>query len=257
MTLLRGDVVVVTGAGHGIGRAVALAAAQAGARVVAGDIDLAAAQETVRMIALEDGEALALRCDVGDPAQAATLARSTAERFGAASVLVNNAGILRGAGIAEARFAQDWADTFRVNVDGPMHMVQALLPQLKLTRGRIVNICSTSAFLASDSGTAYAASKGALAQFTRALAVELGEHGIRVNAVAPGFVLTGIDGVPTTEEFADRYRSRTPLRRLAHAQDIAGPVVFLASELSSHVSAAILPVDGGYMAVSQMNRTPS
>jgi NAD(P)-dependent dehydrogenase (short-subunit alcohol dehydrogenase family) len=140
---------------------------------------------------------------------------------------------------------------------GPMQTAQALLLQLKKTVGRVINGSSMSAFVASDSITAYAATNGALAQFTRTLAVELGEHGIPVNACGPSFVRTGIDGVPTPKEFQERYRVLTPLRRLAVAEAIVGPVMFLALAQTSHFSAIILPLDGGYLAVSQATRTDS
>jgi meso-butanediol dehydrogenase/(S,S)-butanediol dehydrogenase/diacetyl reductase len=188
--LLDGDIAVVTGGGHGIGRAIALAMSAAGARIAIGDLAADSAHETEAAIIASGGAAFASPLDIGDRADCARFAAQVHETLGAASVLVNNAGILRGSRIGDPEFWPDWQDVFRVNVGGGMNMVAAFLPRLKETPGRIISIASTSAILASNSGAAYGASKAAVPHLTRAQAVELGQFGIRANALAPGIVMT-------------------------------------------------------------------
>jgi NAD(P)-dependent dehydrogenase (short-subunit alcohol dehydrogenase family) len=151
--------------------------------------------------------------------------------------------------VDDARFDEDWTDIFRVNVDGVRNMVRAFLPQLRETRGRIVDLGSIMSVSAGPGLGAYAASKGAVLQLTRALAHDLAPDGIRVNAIAPGVIATPMTKVTReTPEAIGRFMAHTPLRRVGEPEELVGPVLFLASDLSTYVTGALLPVDGGYLA---------
>lgn len=244
---LENKVVVVTGGASGIGRAVAKGFAANGARVAVLDRDLAGAAETVDAILGAGGKAAPAFCDIADREGCAVAAGWVEKSLGRTDILVNNAGVLMGAPVDGEAFEEKWDTTQQVNVSGPMNMVRAFLVHLRATRGTIINVSSSSAVLAAHCGTIYATSKAAVSQLTRALAVDLGPDGIRVNAIAPGPVKTPINlemggGIDIT----DRYLARTPLGRIATPPDLVGPFLFLASPLSAHMTGAILPVDGGY-----------
>lgn len=251
--LLEGDVAVVTGAAQGNGRAIAMGLARHGAHVVAADINAAGAEAVAAAIRTEGGTAVALGVDVANREQCQRLAAEVEARLGPASILVNNAGILRRVPVSDlgdSAFAEAWDAMFAVNVDGAMNMVQAFLPQLRRCRGRIVNLGSIMSFVSAPRIVAYSATKGAVRQMTKGLAAELAADGIRVNAIAPGVIATPM----TTETRADpqtlaRFLAHTPLGRVGEPEELVGPVVFLVSELSSYVTGVTLPVDGGYLAL--------
>lgn len=245
--ILKDDVAIVTGAGKGIGQALAVGLAHAGAKLAICDVDSAALEETAAILRAEKLPAIHHCVDVRDLRACTDFLNVVEAQSGPVSVLVNNAAILSSVRIDDGAFLESWRATFSVNVDGTMNMIVAALPYLQKTRGRIVNVCSTSAFLASDGGAPYSASKGAIVQLTRALAVELGPKGIRVNAIAPGVTETPLakDVIAASR---DHYLERIPLKRIAMPDDMVGPLVFLASRQSSHVTGVILPVDGGYLA---------
>jgi NAD(P)-dependent dehydrogenase (short-subunit alcohol dehydrogenase family) len=144
---------------------------------------------------------------------------------------------------------QDWRSVMAVNADGPMLMVRAFLPQLAATGGRIVNLASIMAVTAAPGLSGYASSKGALLQMTKALAHDLAPLGIRINAIAPGVIET-----PMTEATRDnpdsisKFMAHTPMKRVGQPEELVGPVIFLVSGMSSYVTGALLPVDGGYLA---------
>lgn len=246
---ISGMVAVVTGAAQGNGRAIARGLAQAGARVSICDVNGPAVEATAAAIRAEGGEARAFEVDVADRSSVDRFASTSAEAFGPTAILVNNAGIIRRTPVDDVRFDEDWADIFRVNVDGVRNMVRAFLPQLRETRGRIVNLGSIMSVSAGPGLGAYAASKGAVLQLTRALAHDLAPDGIRVNAIAPGVIATPMTKVTReTPEAIGRFMAHTPLRRVGEPEELVGPVLFLASDLSTYVTGALLPVDGGYLA---------
>jgi NAD(P)-dependent dehydrogenase (short-subunit alcohol dehydrogenase family) len=246
---IRGVVAVVTGAAQGNGQAIARGLARAGARVSICDVNGAAVEATAAAIRDEGGEARAFEVDVADRSYVDRFASDSAEAFGPAAILVNNAGIIRRTPVDDVRFDEDWADIFRVNVDGVRNMVRAFLPQLRETRGRIVNLGSIMSVSAGPGLGAYAASKGAVLQLTRALAHDLAPDGIRVNAIAPGVIATPMTKVTReTPEAIGRFMAHTPLRRVGEPDELVGPVLFLASDLSTYVTGVLLPVDGGYLA---------
>lgn len=244
--LLRGRVAIVTGASRGIGRAVALRLAEAGAHVVVNYVrNGEAAEEVVRACAEFGVEALAVRADVGDVAQSAALADAALGRFGRIDLLVANAGIWEGAPVEEMS-EELWDRVLDANLKGTWAVCRAAVPAMKKRGGgNVVIISSTAGQRGESMYSSYAASKGGQISFTKSLAVELAPD-IRVNAVAPGWVETELnDGVFEDDEYKRKLADAIPLRRMATADDIALSVVFLASDWSRHITGEILNVNGG------------
>ena len=244
--LLDGRLALITGAGSGIGEAIAHAMADAGARVVAVDIDGGAAERTAAAI----GRAAAsFACDVTDRVGCDRLAVEIRNRTGAISILVNNAGIIRRGTVMESNTRTDWDATLAVNLDGPYNMVTAFLEQLRETKGSIINIGSIQSFVALPNSAADTTSKGGVRLLTKALAIELSPLGIRVNAIGPGFTATPLNATAREDAaYMANFASRIPLGRIGTPEDIAGPAVFLASDMARYITGVTLPVDGGYLA---------
>jgi NAD(P)-dependent dehydrogenase (short-subunit alcohol dehydrogenase family) len=246
-----GETVVVTGASSGIGRAVATRFGAAGATVLVGDVREEPRTEgapTHELIEDAGGRAEFVRTDVSDPGEVRTLVAATGE-FGGVDVMVNNAGIFRGARLLDAD-PDDLDTLLGVNVRGTFVGCQAAAKQMRDrgVAGRIVNTASISSELAQVTQSMYDATKGAVKMVTRTAALELAEHDIRVNAVAPGAVDTEIvpDDDPKTTDADDRTDKSTPLGRAADPADVAGPYLFLASDDARFVTGEMLYVDGGY-----------
>ena len=253
--LLQNHIAVVTGAGSGIGRAIALGYAREGAQVMTLDINGETAVKTAAEIGAAGGKARPFTLDVADRPACSKVADEIAREVGAVSILVNNAGIIRrNALTAEAdAVAKDWRETMAVNLDGVFNVTQAFLGALRATKGRIVNIGSIQSFVhvRTPSSAAYTASKHAVLGFTRALAAELGKDGVRVNAIGPGFIATPLNARTRANhpELVQVFIDHTPLGRAGEPEDIVGPAVFLASDLSAYVTGAIVMADGGYRAI--------
>lgn len=246
--LLQGEIAVVTGAAQGNGRAIALGLAEAGAAVALGDVQTDAVEQVAADIRTRGGRVYAAALDVTDPARCTAFAAETEASLGTVSVLVNNAGIIRRIAIDDPDYDSQWNATLAVNAGGMKNMVRALLPQLRRTRGRIVNLGSINSFAAGPRATSYTASKGAVLQFTRALAAELAPEGIRVNGIAPGVIDTPMTEATRADPTAiGRFMAHTPMGRTGRPEELVGPVLFLASAMSSYVTGAMLPVDGGYL----------
>jgi len=244
--LLDGRLALITGAGSGIGEAIAHAIAEAGARVVAVDIDGAAAERTAAAIGRQ---AESFACDVTDRVGCDGLAAAVRSRIGAVAILVNNAGIIRRGTVMEPNTREDWDATLAVNLDGPYNLVTAFLDQLRETKGSIINIGSIQSFVALPNSAAYTTSKGGVRLLTKALAIELSPLGIRVNAIGPGFTATSLNAKARQDAaYMANFASRIPLGRIGTPEDIAGPAVFLASDMARYITGVTLPVDGGYLA---------
>jgi NAD(P)-dependent dehydrogenase (short-subunit alcohol dehydrogenase family) len=248
---IDGDAAVVTGGGRGIGRAVALGLAEAGARIAVADLDLAAAEAVAAAIREQGGEAIALGLDVADEAAVDAAFAKAAQAFGGIQVLVNNAGTaIRKPSVELGR--ADWDRVVAVNMTGVFLCARSAARHMIAGRGGcIVNMASIMGLSGGGlyPNISYQASKGAVVNMTRALALEWAEAGIRVNAVAPTWVRTDfIKGLLDKPELIARIEAMTPLRRLAEPADIVGAVLFLASDASAMVTGHTLPVDGGFLA---------
>lgn len=253
--LLSGHRAAVTGAGSGIGRAIAVGYAQQGAEVVVLDINAETAADTAKMINDAGGKASSYAIDVADRQACVDLAAKVAADAGDVSILVNNAGINRRTPFAGDREAviKDWQDIIDINVRGVFHVTHAFLEQLRAAQGRIVNIGSIQSFVhvRTPNSAAYTTSKHGVLGFTKALAAELGKDGVRVNAIGPGLIETPINAEARAKnpELIKVFLDHTPLGRAGKPEDIVGPAVFLASDLSAYVTGSIVMADGGYRSI--------
>jgi NAD(P)-dependent dehydrogenase (short-subunit alcohol dehydrogenase family) len=251
-TRLQDKTAVITGAGRGIGLAIARRFAGEGARVVIAEIEAGLAQEAAQSIVAAGGQALALPTDVADPESVAQMVRGAAERFGAVDILVNNAAF---AGYPFAADIQDiplesWRKLFSVNLDGVLLCAQAAARQMiaQGRGGRIINIASIMGLLGVPRLAAYQVAKRAVMGLTSSLALELVPHGIVVNCIAPGWVDTRWnEAAVQTPEWRDKYlkTGRLPIRRQATTDEIASVALFFASDDCSYVIGQTLIVDGG------------
>lgn len=249
---LRGKVVLVTGASRGIGAAIALAFAHEGATVAVNHLSNdAAAAQTVAACQAAGGDAWAVKADVGSQPAVQAMIDSVTREAGAIDIVVNNA-FKPYAFDPERRSRFDelpWSD-YQAQFDGAVgaafHVCRAVLPHMRQrTQGSIVNIVSNLVEHPVVPYHDYTTAKAALVAFSRNLASELGPIGIRVNCVAPGLVYPTQGSQGTKESFRESLMAATPLRRLARPEDVAGPVLFLASELSGFMTGQVLLVDGG------------
>lgn len=251
---LQGRVAVVTGGAQGIGFAIAARLAAEGAVAVIADINEAKAQQAAKRIEDDGGTARSRRVDIGDDASVAALAVHIDAEYGRCEILVNNAAISDGTGIEMMTMARYHA-VVRVNQDGAVRMCLAFVPLLKKAKSgkRILNIASIMGVRGWPDAIPYSTAKGAIVNFTRALAADLAPHSIMVNALAPGFVNTPMSILPDgsheyeSDWFRDIYvkYGRIPLRRFAEPEDMAGPAFFLCSDDARYVTGQIVMVDGG------------
>jgi len=252
--LLQGHIAAVTGGGSGIGQAICQAYSREGARVIVLDSNPEGAKETVGLIAAAGGKASALILDVTDR-QACEKAAGEIARDGNISILVNNAGINRRTPFTGDRAAvtKDWDDILSINLEGVFNVTHAFIDQLRATKGRIVNIGSIQSFVHASwpNSAAYTTSKHGVLGFTRALAAELGKDGVRVNAIGPGLIETRINAEARAKnpEMVAAVMRHTPLNRPGKPEDIAGPAVFLASDMSAYVTGSIIMADGGFRTI--------
>ncbi|MGQ9369412.1 SDR family NAD(P)-dependent oxidoreductase [Azospirillum sp. ST 5-10] len=246
---LDGRVALVTGASSGIGRRMALTLARAGAAVVALARDSAALADTVAAIERHGGRAAPLPADLAAPDDAGILAEAAGRPFGPPAILVNAAGVNRREP-ADAVTPESWDATLRLNLTVPFFLARALVGGMREAGyGRIVNVASLQSFRAFPDSIAYGASKGGIAQLTRAMAQAWSADGITANAIAPGFFPTRL----TAPVFADadtaaRHARATAIGRNGVLEDLDGATVFLAAPGSAYVTGQVLAVDGGYLA---------
>ena len=248
--LLSGRMALVTGAGQGNGRAIALGLAAHGADVVVTDIDTVAAQQTADDVSARGRRGWSYTLDVTDADACAALAKTVGAEIGPVAILVNNAGIIIRETIDSPCAHDNWRRVLDVNLNGVFNVTHAFLPALRQTRGSIINIGSIASFVGVADTLGYSPSKGGVKLLTQSLARELARDGIRVNAIAPGVIATAM--TKATREDPARlagFVGRTPLGRVGQPDELVGPVVFLASDMASYVSGVTLPVDGGFLAV--------
>ncbi|MFQ6108286.1 MAG: SDR family NAD(P)-dependent oxidoreductase [Candidatus Aminicenantales bacterium] len=246
MIRLEGKKALITGASRGIGRATAILFAEAGADVAINfRIHREAAEETKRQIEKRGREALLLQADLARREEINRMVEKLIDKWGQIDILVNNAGIWT---YGEMGNMDDsiWSETMKINLDGVFRTCNAVVPFMKEKRkGGIINVSSTAGVRGEAFHSHYAASKGALIAFTKSLAVELAPYNIRVNCVAPGWVDTDMCAeVFQDPDFRQRVEESIPLRRIPSSEDIAGPILFLASDLARHISGEVLNVSG-------------
>jgi 3-oxoacyl-[acyl-carrier protein] reductase len=253
--LLEQHIAVVTGGGSGIGRAIALGYAREGAQVAVLDTDASTAAATAKAITEAGGKALSLRLDVTEREKCREVAAHIGATMGKISILVNNAGINRRNAFTADRetVIKDWQDIMAVNLSGVFNVTHAFVEQLRATRGRVVNIASIQSFVhvRTPNSPAYTTSKHGVLGFTRALAAELGKDGVRVNAIGPGFIETPLNEKvrATNPDLVKVFMDHTPLGRTGKPEDIVGPAIFLACDLSAYVTGSIIMADGGYRSI--------
>ncbi len=244
---LKGKTALVTGSSRGLGAAIAVALAEAGANVAAHGSS-APPEATRKRIAERGAEAIALVGDVGDREVCARLVDETIRRFGAIDILVNNAGIIRRSPAVE-QSEEDWKAVIDVNLTSVFRLTQhAGRHMLARGSGKVINIASLLSFQGGILVPAYAAAKGGVAQLTKAFANEWASKGVNVNAIAPGYMAT--DNTEALQKNPERSRQileRIPAGRWGQPEDLAGAAVFLASSTSDYINGHVLVVDGGWM----------
>lgn len=238
---LTGKTAIVTGSTRGIGRAVAQALADSGARVAVVGRD----RERASQVASEIGKGAAgFACDVTDTAQVATLISDVEKEFGGVDILVNNAGVTRDNLVMRLK-DEDWDEVLNANLRGAFAAIRAVSRgMMKKRSGRIINMASVVGLMGNKGQANYAASKAGLIALTKSVAKELGTRGILVNAIAPGFIETEMTDAMAPEARA-ALNGMIPLERLGKPEDIASAVVFLASDKASYITGQVIVVDGG------------
>ena len=239
---------LVTGGGRGIGAAIAYAFADAGAEVIVADIQQELADRTARQLRETGHKSHGYKLDVTDRLSVDELASTVLNAHGAISILVNNAVIGINAAVDQADAPRIWDDTIAVNLTGVFNVSRAFLPALRQTKGNIVNISSVVAFTSGFADAGYVASKGGVRSLTQKMCRDFAPDGIRVNAVAPGYIETAM-GDSSDSKTVEWLAWHCPMRRFGQPHEIGGPVVFLASRAASFVNGVTLPVDGGYLVI--------
>jgi NAD(P)-dependent dehydrogenase (short-subunit alcohol dehydrogenase family) len=247
--LLAGKRALVTGAASGIGQAISVAFAAAGAEVLVTDCKAEDCRQTLERASAFGTQCQAFALDVTDAPAVQALAQRIGVETGDIDVLVNNAGIIIRQPVDQADAAQNARRMMDVNYFGALNTIQAWLPALRRTRGNIINVASGAALHGQRGAAAYSASKGALKLLTQSLAGDFGRDGIRVNALAPGVIETPMTAVTRNDpQRLDGFLARIPVHRLGQPHEVAAPAVFLASDMASYVDGVVLSVDGGLTA---------
>jgi NAD(P)-dependent dehydrogenase (short-subunit alcohol dehydrogenase family) len=246
---LQNKIAIITGAGSGIGRGIALAFIKEGAKVVVADWSEEGGKETVEQIKKKNGEAIFVKTDISKTNDVEQLVKTCLDKFGRVDILVNNAGIYRTYNVHEMS-EEDWDETINVNLKSVfLNSKEVISGMLKQDRGKIVNIASIAGLVGFAQSGVYCASKGGIIALTKEMALEYAPKKINVNCICPGVIKTAmtkdmIDD-PTTKQFL---KSSTPYPRLGEPEDIAMAAVYLASNESDFVNGEVLVVDGGWIA---------
>ncbi len=246
---LEKKIALVTGAGSGIGQAIALRMARAGAPIIVNDLDGQSANKTVEMLREMGGQGIALQADISDPDAVRSMVTAGIKKFRTIDILVNNAGIGGASIVVEDLPSEAWDRSMTVNLKGAFNCCQAVIPLMKQQGyGKIVNIASLAASRMSKLGGAdYTAAKYGLVGFSHHLAFELAAHKINVNVVCPGATLTPLVESKTTAEFRAEVAAQIPLNRWVLPEDIAEAALFLASDRAAMITGVVLGVDGGQL----------
>jgi NAD(P)-dependent dehydrogenase (short-subunit alcohol dehydrogenase family) len=249
---LKGMVSVVTGAGSGIGRAVANGLGAEGSRVVLVDIDQVKAETAAAAISSQGGDARAFKADVADPESVASLHTFVRDQLGPLNILVNNAAIQVNKKIEDTT-PEEWNRQMAVNVGGVFLCSREFLPDLRQTRGVIINMSSVNGFFVEPYCAGYCATKGAILALTKALAIDHGREGIRVHAICPGYINAGLaegyfESQPDPSKAREEAGSLHALGRIGQPEEVARAAVFLASSDASFMTGSALVVDGGFSA---------
>ncbi|AVO40606.1 SDR family oxidoreductase [Simplicispira suum] len=248
--MLKDKVALITGGSSGIGRAVALAWAREGAKVVVSDVDRGGGGETVEQVRAAGSEAIFIAADVGKPEDCEALVRGAVEKFGRLDIACNNAGI-GGPQAPTADYPLDgWAQVIAINLSGVFYGMKYQLPaMLKNGGGAIVNMASILGAVGFAGAPAYAAAKHGVVGLTQATALEYSAQGVRINAVGPGFIHTPmISALEEDKAINDMLVAAHPIGRLGRAEEVAELVLWLSSDKASFVTGSYYPVDGGYLA---------
>jgi 3-oxoacyl-[acyl-carrier protein] reductase len=244
-------VVIITGAGRGMGRACGLAFAAQGASVAFWDIDKEGINDAVAQVKGSGGKALPVACDISKINEVQSALEKVLSEFGTVDILVNNAGVLRTTTPVETIPVEEWDLIFNVNLKGTFLCTKAVLPVMKAKRyGRIVNISSSAGRSTSELGGAhYTASKAGMLGLTRHTAREYGSYGITVNSVCPGLVDTAMIREEATQEKLDHWLGQIPLGRFADPQEEADLVLFLSSDEAKYITGATIDFNGGSLLI--------
>jgi NAD(P)-dependent dehydrogenase (short-subunit alcohol dehydrogenase family) len=247
---LFGKIAIVTGAAHGIGKAIAERFAQEGASVLLADIDDEAGEDTAAAIRAAGGQAFFQRVDVSDASQVMAAAKhASALGGGRIDIMCNNAAYLSQWHDVVTAPHEEWERCYQVGLLGAVHFTREVVPLMVPKRsGAIVNIASVQGLVGAQNSAAYTSMKHALIGLTRSTAYDLAPHNIRANALCPGAIATRIAASPG-DELYQRQISKTPLGRLGQPREVAAATLFLASDEASYITGAVLPVDGGWTAI--------
>ncbi|MGD0224644.1 MAG: glucose 1-dehydrogenase [Terriglobia bacterium] len=247
---LKDRVAVITGAGSGIGRASAVEFAREGARVVVVDINAAGAEETVKLITGIGGQAIAVPTDVADPAAVQRLVEATLKAYSQVHVVFSNAAIQVNKTVEDTT-VEEWNLEMAVNVGGIFHCAKFFLPHLRRTRGCIVNMASVNGFFVEPLCAGYCATKGAIIALTKAMAIDHGKEGIRVNCICPGYIDAGLawgyfEAQPDPVAARAAAGKLHALWRIGRPEEVGRVAVFLASDDASFMTGSVVVVDGGF-----------